>query len=114
MHKAYRGEFKKTDGPFKVRWLNGGFIIVKAEVLFEMIEKYKHLKFKLDENPNGVNRSWALWCPFVHEETFLSEDWAFCQRARDAGFEIWADWRVKLFHWNDENGYSIHIGGEDD
>lgn len=95
-------------GPFKVRWLNGGFILVKAEVLFSMIEKYKEeLVFMTDGSVLEIKEAWALWCPFVYERNFLSEDWAFCQRAWDAGFEVWADWRVKLVHWNGEHGYGI-------
>ncbi len=98
----------KFDQPFQVRWLNGGFILIKAEVLLAMIEKYKNLEFDVTpDSQMGMNHTWALWCPKVFDKVFLSEDWAFCQRAREAGFDIWADFRVKLIHWNAENGYSL-------
>ncbi len=29
---------------------------------------------------------------------YLSEDWAFCQRARDAGFDCWLDPSIRLGH----------------
>jgi hypothetical protein len=97
-------------GPFRVRWLNGGFILVKAEVLLAMIDRYKDLAFNVGEDSSmDMKESWALWCPFVHDRVFLSEDWAFCQRAQDMGFEVWADWRAKLVHWNGENGFGISI-----
>lgn len=99
----------EADKPFRVRWLNGGFVLIKAEVLLEMIEKYKHLAFSVAENSGGITEAWALWCPFVYEHTFLSEDWAFSQRAREVGFEIWADMRVKLIHWSSERGFAIHL-----
>lgn len=41
---------------------------------------------------------WALYQPFIHKEEYLSEDWAFCQRAKDAGFEIWVHGGVKCGH----------------
>lgn len=98
----------KIDEPFPVRWLNGGFILIKAEVLLDMIDKYKDLAFDVAKyNEIGISETWALWCPRVFDRVFLSEDWAYCQRAREAGYEIWGDFRVKLIHWNAENGYGI-------
>jgi len=106
--RFFDGQYGDLKGPFKVRWLNGGFILIKAEVLLSLIDKYKDLEFIFGEGiDKEVNKSWALWCPFVYERIFLSEDWAFSQRAWNAGFEVWADWRIKLSHWNGENGFTI-------
>jgi len=100
-----------SDKPFQVRWLNGGFILVKAETLLTMINAYPELvvDFPSENNPLGIKETWALWLPAIHERKFLGEDWAFCQRAREIGFDIWADLRIKLIHWNAENGYAIHV-----
>ena len=98
------------DRPFQVRWLNGGFILVKAEVLLHMIDAYKDLAFDVTpDSQMGMNETWSLWCPRVFERVFLSEDWAFCQRARELGYDIWADFRVKLLHWQGEYGYGLSI-----
>lgn len=42
---------------------------------------------------------------------YLSEDFAFCERARQCGYQIWADTRIRLWHigrygytWEDANG----------
>ena len=108
--RFFDGQYGDLSGPFKVRWLNGGFILVKAEVLLAMMDRYKDLAFNVSDGSDmGIKEAYALWCPFVRDRTFLSEDWAFCERARDIGFDIWADWRVKLIHWNGENGYAIHF-----
>lgn len=32
---------------------------------------------------------------------YLSEDWAFCERAKDLGFKVWVDTTVKLGHVGD-------------
>jgi hypothetical protein len=47
---------------------------------------------------------WPLWQPFWVEDehaggwNYLSEDWAFCERARQAGFKVWVDPSIKLGH----------------
>ena len=52
----------------------------------------------------GVDTSfWPFYMPFVipwegDGHMYLSEDWAFCQRARDAGFQIWLDPSIRLGH----------------
>lgn len=49
--------------------------------------------------------TWAFWPLFWPSikgadgaAEYLSEDWAFCQRARDLGFGVWLDPRVELTH----------------
>lgn len=102
-----------NNGPFRVRWLNGGFIMVQAQTLLDMMQHYAdELRFQVGEDSGmGIKESCALWCPKVHvgpnERVFLSEDWAFCQRAHDMGIDVWADWRCKLIHWSGENGFGI-------
>jgi len=98
------------DGPFEVQWLNGGFIMIKAEVLFSMIDAYRDLVIDIpQEHATKAKETWALWCPRVYQRLFLGEDWAFCQRAREIGFPIYADLRVKLIHWMGENGFAIGL-----
>ena len=103
------------DRPFKVRWLNGGFIMVQAKVLLTMIEAYPDLIYDVPRNSSNItaDKTWALWNPMIFQDVkqrlFLGEDWAFCQRARAIGFDIWADLRVKLIHWSAENGYAIGL-----
>ncbi len=102
-------------GSFKVQWLNGGFILVKAEVLLKMIDAYPELMFDVPKENTHIDadKGWFLWCPMVYQDNgcrlVLGEDWSFCQRAREIGFDIWADLRVKLVHWNAENGYAIGL-----
>jgi hypothetical protein len=102
------------DEPFKVRWLNGGFIMVQAKTLFAMIDAYPELMYDVPKgNAHNIEKTWALWTPMVHEAEnerfYLDEGWAFCQRARQIGYDIWADLRVKLIHWDAEFGYAIGL-----
>ena len=88
--------------------------MIRADALLKMIDAYPDLMYDVPESTNiGADRTWSLWCPFVFKDTkrtfFLSEDWAFCQRARQIGIPIYADIRFKLWHWSNENGYSIGL-----
>jgi hypothetical protein len=109
--KFYDDDWGSFNSPFKLRWLNGGCILIKISALKQMNAKYQELRINLWEEALGISESTALWLPSIHQEDgksyFLSEDYAFSERARQAGFDIWADWRVNPYHWSAENGFSI-------
>ncbi len=103
------------DRPFKIKWFNGGFVLIKAETLLTMIDAYKDLEIEIPSGADiNAEVTWALWCPTVYERELLSEDWAFSQRAREIGFDIWADLRPRLIHWDREYGFSISLTGEEE
>jgi hypothetical protein len=77
-------------------YVSTGCMMIRRNVVEGMIDKYTELYYK--RNVVG-DRAWALYMPFIHNEEYLSEDWAFCQRAMDAGFEIWVDGGLKCGHW---------------
>ena len=105
----------ELNAPFKVRWLNGGFIMVQAKALLAMIDAYPELMFDVPKDNANItaDKTWALWTPMVFQDTkerlYLGEDWSFCERARAIGFDMWTDLRVKLVHWDAEFGYSIGL-----
>jgi hypothetical protein len=114
--RFFKRQVLSPNGPFEVQWLNGGFIMVKAETLLKMIDAYPELVIDVPKESSGkitAKETWALWTPRVYHDNgdrlFLGEDWSFCQRAREIGFNIYADLRVKLVHWSAEDGYAIHI-----
>ena len=46
---------------------------------------------------------WPFYMPYCipcegDGHMYLSEDWAFCQRAKDAGFQVWVDPSIRLGH----------------
>lgn len=113
--KFFDGQFGKLDEPFKIRWSAGGFILLKAEVLLHMIDHYKDMRYDLPEQMEGIIQSpketWSVWDQYLYTHDGatmrLSEDYAFCQRLMDIGYDIWADWRVKLYHWDGDTGYGL-------
>ena len=74
-------KFVIPDEPFEVTWIGGGFKMVKREVCEVLQKKYKF--------PN---------LPMEYKGEYVSEDWAFDQRARECGFSVWADPKIKLGH----------------
>ena len=115
--KYLDGEVPDNNGILKIRWLNGGFILCKAEALFKMMDAYPELGYTI---ANGLHQdgkpSFGFWCAMVHRledigiTLLLSEDYAFCERARQIGIDIWLDTKIKLVHWAGTTGYTIGAG----
>jgi len=59
----------------------GGCMLIKREVIEKLISKY--------QVPN---------LPMIYKGEYLSEDFAFCKRARDEGYKIYALPMIKLAH----------------
>ena len=92
----------KVQGPlFTVDTAATGFLMFKREVITKMITAMPDTKFKDDI---GLGKQYepnlyALFdCYIDHNGHYLSEDWAFCRRAKNIGYDIWLDTRVKLTH----------------
>ena len=49
----------------------------------------------------------------VGDQVLLSEDYAFCERARESGFDIFLDTKIKLVHWAGTIGYTVGAGAEE-
>jgi len=81
-----------------------GFLLIKRHVIESMMIKYSYLKYKNDGPqydamaPNMKDYFYLLFdCRCVNGR-YLSEDYAFCQLARDMGYEIWVDMSICLTH----------------
>ena len=65
----------------EVRWLAGGCIMIKREVIEKLMKEFLV--------PN---------IPMVYKNEYLSEDFSFCERARNLGYKIYADPTINLGH----------------
>lgn len=72
-----------------------GCMLIKIEVLKKLNEIYKERIFERtrDVFPEPITYEGKEWT-----ERTMSEDVQFCERAIDAGFEVWLDSRIKPFH----------------
>lgn len=84
--------------PREMRHMSTGFFAVHRRVLDALIPTVPLCH---------ANQTWAFWPVFdfriVEDEgaggwNWLSEDYYFCERARQAGFKVWLDPTIKLRH----------------
>ena len=98
----------RSDGALaEITYLSGGFMAIHREVL-EAVQGSvfsdadgSHCLHYCDEK--GDRPFWNFFGPFVVNTSdggfeYLSEDWAFCERARQSGFKVWAETSVWLGH----------------
>jgi hypothetical protein len=78
------------------QYVSTGCMLVKRSVVDGMVKHYPKLHYTQNIT---FKPACALYQPYIYDDEYLSEDWAFCQRARDAGFEIWADGSIRCAHW---------------
>lgn len=92
--------FEPMARPIEVRYLPGGFLYTRAQV-------YSAIQAKFDLPRCNEPDPRATLVPYflptvVTEETgpvYLAEDYAFCHRAREAGYRVMADPAIRLSHY---------------
>lgn len=99
----------KIDSLNKVKYLSTGCMLYKREFILKLVEQYPDLWYY--ENMTGRVIS-ALYMPYIYKDEYLSEDWAFCQRARDRGWNIWLHSGVQCGHWGLKNYAMIDLTDE--
>jgi hypothetical protein len=92
-----------VNGFARVRYAGTGFLMIRRHVFEKMCAAYKSLQFlrehSLDALAGSPNRFALFECMIDPKTgTYLSEDFAFCQRWTDLGGEIWADLESRLDH----------------
>lgn len=81
-----------------------GFMLVKRKVIEGLVNAHPEWKCCFREGgPENNEHCYSLFDCFTdpdHGENpmYLSEDFAFCRRARAAGFSVWCDPTIKLSH----------------
>ncbi len=87
------------NAPVELAKLGAGLMIIRRDVIESLYRRHPELAYRpsrIDGLAGQVDGEIAaLFHPLIETETrqLLSEDYAFCRRARDAGFRIWmAPW----------------------
>lgn len=94
--------FAPNSAPVEVPFLSTGFMAAHRRV-FEKLAGTVPLCHKTWKQ-NGTDTSfWPFYMPYCIEwpedgHLYLSEDWAMCQRAKDAGYKIYLDPSIRLAH----------------
>ena len=94
--------FAADQEPLEAPFVSTGFVAVNKRVFQKLSEELPLChKGWMDR---GVDTSfWPFYMPFTipwegEGHMYLSEDWAFCQRAKEAGFKVWLDPSISLGH----------------
>jgi len=82
----------------EIKWLATGFMGIAKSLLKEMVEHY--------ELPRLQQGQWCECFPFFvftsDKKMLWSEDWSFCERAREMGEKVYADTSILLGHIGDK------------
>lgn len=85
----------------QVAYVGTGFMLVARRVFETMIDRHgDQLRFISDFSRRLEHDFWQVGVYEYPDGTrrHLSEDWYFCQRALDLGFQVWGDTRIRLQH----------------
>lgn len=93
----------RDDGLLPAKYAGTGFLMIAREVLERMVEAYPEIEYDPDEgDESGIKWDFfatGVWkCPETGRRRYLSEDWFFCQRARDLGYEVLIDTSIVCKH----------------
>lgn len=109
---AFEEQPTYVEGLLKVRSVPAGFTLIKRRVFETLVSP--ELTFQEEGDAASY---YAFYLPFLYDRedgrrAFLSEDFAFCQRARDKGFEIYCDFDIRLNHWGTYRYHMPEIDGK--
>jgi hypothetical protein len=92
-----KNDSKVVKGFIECSYGGTGCMMIKRNVIETMIERFHFTKYTNDVggyNQNEINKEnfYALFDCFICPKSnrYLSEDYAFCERATESGFRIWA------------------------
>lgn len=85
-------------GLFKMNFIPAGFMMIKRHVLERLCAKFSDKYFEPKAEKMKHESGYCLFETEVFEGEFWGEDYVFCKRVREAGFEIWIDPMVEFDH----------------
>jgi hypothetical protein len=90
------------NGSIEVLDASTGFMLIKRQVILDMIEHYPELKYNNDASidPKYNPHCYALFDCMIDpvDRRYLSEDYTFCRRWQQMGGRIWIDPSTNLNH----------------
>jgi hypothetical protein len=88
----------ETKQLLKMNHIPAGFMLIKRNVIEKMTEHFSHLYFKPKHIDYEKEDGFCLYNTEVKDGEFWGEDYVFCGRAREAGFDIWVDPLIEFDH----------------
>lgn len=86
-----------------IKYISTGCFMQTRDVVQRAWDYYKKDRSYIanprrNDNDISLDRV-ALYTPFIYEDEYLSEDWAYCQRLIDMGEDLFIHTGVKCVHW---------------
>jgi hypothetical protein len=100
------------DGLVKARGLATAFMLVRADVFIRLAETGKAPAYQTrDAGPSVKDqlRQW-FWYEFDEDGFDVGEDYYFCRRAAELGYESWVDPDIRLRHFEGMVEHSLCLG----
>lgn len=82
----------------KMEYIPAGFMLLKRIVVEKMKEKFAHTWYSPKDPNSDKESAHCLFNTEVYDGEFWGEDYVFCRRAREAGFDIWVDPLIQFDH----------------
>ena len=95
-------QYADADGFAEVAEAPTGFMCIKRQVFYKMMQRYPELNY-VPDGPKPHPQAHLHWLFFdcmvdPDSRRYLSEDFAFCRRWRDMGGKVYVDLNSKLQH----------------
>lgn len=90
-----------TEALVPVAYVGTGFLLIRREVVAKMIKAYPQTRYRRIDAPDAPSEQFfALFDCMIDPETqtYLSEDFAFCQRWRSLGNTVWLHRGIQISH----------------
>lgn len=85
-------------GLLKMEFIPAGFMLLRRDLLEKMIAHFPELYYQPKDESMKQYDGHHLFAVEVFEGEFWGEDYTFCRRAHQAGFDIWIDPVIRLDH----------------
>lgn len=82
----------------KMQYLPAGFMLIRRHVLETMIDKFSHLYFEPKRTDLKNENGYCLFDTEVRDGEFWGEDYVFCRRVRECGYDLWIDPVIQFDH----------------
>lgn len=85
-------------GLLKMNSIPAGFMLMKRHVLERMTSHFSHLYFEPKHKDYKHENGYCLFNTEVVDGEFWGEDYVFCRRVRESGFEVLVDPLIEFDH----------------
>jgi hypothetical protein len=82
----------------KMNYIPAGFMLIKREVIEKLHEHFDCDYFKPKSKDQEEEDGFCIFNTEVRDGEFWGEDFVFCRKVRECGFDIWVDPMIEFNH----------------